>query len=120
MDLPEFNRFKRLVRSWMPNFSRPVGKHHTLEDARNMITDLGMQMSPKALDFLVSRDTILDDFLMAVYQMESEFRRPVVTPQATIAEDLEPKVYETDENIGFTIKHRGEEMVFAEYQLSDR
>lgn len=114
----EFLRLKRVVKSIIPRFPKGRERQYNLGDARNMINELGMQMSPATLEALVSNDMILDDFLSSVYHLEYEIRRKVVTSFATIDADYNPRVYEEDNVVGFSVTHRGEELVFAEYDLS--
>lgn len=115
--MAEFYRIKRLAKSLVPRFSRSRTYEYTLSDAHMMITDLGMSIPPEVLDQLVSNDLILDDFLTSIYQLEKEIRKKAVTEFATLKPELEPKVYLEDGMIGFTITHKGEELVFAEYSL---
>ncbi|MEM7371496.1 MAG: hypothetical protein AAF587_22980 [Bacteroidota bacterium] len=113
--MSDFYRIKRLAKSLVPRFSRSRTYEYTLSDAHMMITDLGMNIPPEILEKLVSNDRILDDFLTSIYQLEKEIRQTAITEFATIKPELEPKVYLEDGMVGFTIMHKGEELVFAEY-----
>ncbi|RMG23767.1 MAG: hypothetical protein D6730_13835 [Bacteroidetes bacterium] len=113
--MSELKRFQRLAKSLIPRFPRGRERHYTLEDARMMINELGMQMPPEALAYLLDSDERLDDFLNAIYNLEEKFRRKVVTPQATIDEALDPKVYVEAGTIAFTVKGKRGEVIFAEY-----
>lgn len=115
--MADFYRLKRIAKALAPKFPRSRSYEYTLSDARMMITDLGMEIPPKVLDQLVSNDLVLDDFLTSVYELEREIRKKAVTEFATIKPELEPKVYLEDGMIGFTIVHKDEELVYAEYKI---
>ena len=115
--MSDFKRLERLAKSLIPRIPRDEDRQYTLEDARMMLTDLGLQMSPAVLRFLTEDDNKLDDFLMNVYQLEQKFRRKVITDFATLAPDLDPKVYVEDGKAGFSVTRKGKEIVFAEYDL---
>jgi hypothetical protein len=119
--LDEYKRLKRMFKSLIPRFPRDEDRQYTLSDARNMINDLGIQMSPEALERLVSSDLILDDFINNIYFLEEDIGRKVITEFATIDMKYNPRVYEDQaENlIGFSVTYRGEEIVFAEYPLRE-
>ena len=115
--MSEFKRFKRLAKSLIPRFPRGDEKYYTREDARNMINDLGLQISPEALEALVNSETVLEDFTNSIYELERKIRKKVVTDFATIDLEFEPHVYEEDGRVGFTILHRGDEILFADYKV---
>lgn len=115
--MSEFKRLSRLIKSAIPRFPRGKDRQYQLSDARMMITDLGMQMSPEALAFMTEDDNKLDDFLMNIYHLESDIRKKAITEFATIDLDLSPKVYEEDGKLGFSVLHKDEEIVFAEYDF---
>jgi len=115
--MSEFKRLTRLIKAAIPRFPRSEDRQYQLSDAHMMITDLGMQMSPEALAFMTDDDNRLDDFLMNIYHLEADIRKKAVTEFATIHPDLSPKVYEEDGKIGFSVVHKKEEIVFAEYDF---
>lgn len=115
--MSEFKRLQRLARSVVPRFARTGEHEYTISDARNMINDLATDLSPAALEYLVSRADVLDDFLSAVYQLQDKLGRKVVTEFASIDPALSPKAYEEDGIAGFSVTHKGKEIVFAEYRI---
>jgi len=117
--MSEYKRLKRVLKSLIPSFPRDEDRQYSLADARNMINDVGLQMSAEVLDKLVSKDKILDDFLSNIYYLESDIGRKVVTDYATIDMKYNPRVYVEGDLVGFSVTHKGEEIVFAEYELGE-
>lgn len=115
--MSDYKRLERMIRSLIPRFPRAEDRQYSLKDARNMINELGLQMPADVLDFLVSRDTILDDFINSIHDLEAKLRRKVVNDHGEIDEELEPKVYVEEDEVGFSVTHKGKEIVFAEYPL---
>jgi hypothetical protein len=117
--MSEFKRLERLVKSLIPRIPRAENRQYQLSDARHMINDLGLQMPPEVMAYLLSRDAILDDFIMSIYALERELGRKVVTDFGVIDEALDPKVYVEDGEVGFSVTRKGRELIFAEYSLDD-
>ena len=115
--MSEFKRLKRLTKSLIPRFPRSGQKNYSPSDARMMISELGIHMPSEVYTYLVERDAILDDFINSIYELERKLRRKVVTDMATIDEELNPQVYVEDGMAGFSVTHKGEEIVFAEYEV---
>ena len=115
--MSDFKRLQRLIKSAIPRFPRGSEYSYSLEDARMMINDLAMSMSPEALAFMTSKDTILEDFLECIYHMEDRVGKRIVTEFAVIDAKYHPQVYEEDGLLGFTIQHKNKEIVYAEYEL---
>lgn len=105
----------------MPEFSsrrKDIDQYYEAEDARMMINELGMQIPPKVLKALLNSDVAMEEFINGVYLVEDEIRKSIVTDRSIIDPTFEPKVYLEDGRIGFTITHRGEEIIFAEFKLN--
>lgn len=115
--MSELRRLERLAKSLIPRIPRGEDRQYTLEDARHMINELGLQMSPEALAFMTGDSNRLDDFLMNVYHLEEKVGKKVTTDSRSIDERYEPKVYEEDGTLAFSVTWRGKERVFAEYQV---
>lgn len=113
--MSELRRLERIAKSLIPRIPRGAKQQYKLEDARNMINEHGMDLSPEALAFLVDEDIHLDSYLMGVYHLENKLKKRVVTDQATIVEELAPKVYEEEDQIIFTVTWGGKERVYVEY-----
>ncbi|MDP5169126.1 MAG: hypothetical protein NWR72_02685 [Bacteroidia bacterium] len=118
--MSELSRIERLAKSLIPRFPRSSNRHYKLEDARNMINEFGLDLTPGALAFLVNNDIHLDDFLMGVYHLENKIGKKVTSDFATIDEAFSPKVYEEDGTIAFTATWKGKEQVFVEYEYGER
>lgn len=113
--MSELARFKRLAKSLIPKFSSSYGKYYSHSDAKLMITDLAHSISPQSLAYLVDSDEVLEDFLHSIYELERSLGRKVVTSQYMIDPELEPKAYEEDGKVLFTVMRKREEIVFTEY-----
>jgi len=115
--MSEFSRLKRLTKSLIPRFPRSGERTYSPSDARMMISELGIHMPSAVYTRLVEQDAILDDFVNSIYQLERKLRRRVITDMAIIDEELNPQVYVENGTVGFSITHKDEEIVFAEYEL---
>lgn len=116
--MSEFKRLERIVRSLIPRFPSNAKRNYSLADARHMINELGIQMPPNVLEYLVSDDAILDDFLSGIYDLETRLKRKVTDEYQSIDQGLDPKVYIEDGEVGFSITHKARELVFAEYRFA--
>ncbi|RMG56200.1 MAG: hypothetical protein D6722_26840 [Bacteroidetes bacterium] len=115
--MSDFARLQRLAKSLIPNFGRDRSRHYDHDDARNIINDLGLQIPPPVLAFLVTSDTILEDFVTSLYELEAHLRKPVVTESATLDSAFMPQVYVEPHQVAFSVTHKGKEVIFAEYDL---
>lgn len=113
--MSDFTRLKRIAKSLVPRWPASGEKNYSFEDARLIINDLGMKLSPEMLASLLSRTETLDDFLGSIYELEHKLKRPVVTELATIDPVLEPDVHVEGSKVAFSVKWREERLVFAEY-----
>ncbi|MEM9985063.1 MAG: hypothetical protein AAF804_08195 [Bacteroidota bacterium] len=117
--MSEFKRLERIIRSLIPRFPRNRDRYYSITDARNILNELGLHMSPEALAFMLAEDTRMDDFINAIYDLEARLGKKAVDESGNLDEGLDPKVYEEDGELGFSVTHRGKEYVFAEYELSE-
>ncbi|MEM8902055.1 MAG: hypothetical protein AAGC85_28370 [Bacteroidota bacterium] len=115
--MSDFKRLERIIKSRLPRFPKDIDYTYSIKDARNMINDLGLSLSPEALAYLTETETILDDFLEGVYHVENRFKKRVANEQAFLKEEFSPKVYEEDGKATFTLTYRGKESSFAAYAL---
>lgn len=118
--MSEFNRIKRIVGSWVGNVRR--GKKRRLaqyqdDDALLILNDLGLQMSPEALEYLAGNSTLREDFLIQVYAAEDDLGLDLIKDNVMIDPALDPKVYELEGKIGFTISWKKEEYMIAEFEF---
>ncbi len=119
--MSEYNRLKRVVRSLMPDFTtrrKDIKQYYDVDDARMMINELGMQIPPKILKGLLNSDAALDEFVNGVYLVEDEIKRKIVTNRSIIDPQYQPQVHLEENLIGFTITHKREEIIFAEFKLN--
>ena len=117
--MSEFQRLERLVRSLIPRIPRDPARQYSLTDARNMINELGMQIPPEVMAYLLARDAILDDFINSLYDLEARLNRKVVDQHGVIDPSLQPQARVEAGQVAFTIVHRGQEKVFTEYSFDE-
>ncbi|MEM6261286.1 MAG: hypothetical protein AAGI38_02180 [Bacteroidota bacterium] len=117
--MSEYYRFKRLIRSMMPDFSRRKASNwYSSADVRMVINDLAFDIPPKVLKAMTTNDRLLDDFTNKLYLLEEELERKVVTDFAVLDPNLEPKVFVEGNRLGFTVMYRGKRLMFAEYTIN--
>lgn len=110
-----FNRLERIVKSWVGKARRNV--YYDFDDARAILNELGLQMSPEALAHMTSSDLIMQEFLDCVYAAEDVIGRDLIQHNKEINPLYEPKVYEEDGWIIFTITRRTKELVYGEFPM---
>ena len=66
---------------------------------------------------MMENDAILEDFINNIYRLEADIRKRVVNEFSVIDPKFEPKVYNEDGMLGFTVRYKQEEIVFAEYRI---
>jgi hypothetical protein len=121
--MSEFSRLKRAVTSWISGMR--ISKKRRLatyqdDDALLILTDLGLLMSPEALVYVSNNSTRREDFLMQLYAAEEDLRIDIIRDNVMIDPALEPKVYEVEGKIGFTIMHKKEEYLVAEFPFEKK
>ena len=116
--MSDYYRLKRLVKSIIPRFPDGNDRQYTPSDARLIITDLAMNISPENLEALVENDMILDDFIGSLYELEHEVRKKIVNDLGVIDPTFLPKAYQEGGVVGFAISYRGEDLIFAEYRVA--
>lgn len=110
-----FQRFKRLAKSLIPRLPGAGERNYTLSDARMMITDLGYGIPQGTLARLTDSIEVLEDFLHSVYALEEKIGKPVMNEFAAIDPLYEPKAHSEGGKVAFTVRWKGEEWLFAEY-----
>jgi hypothetical protein len=116
--MSEFARLKRIVGSWIgATRIRKKRRSATYQDdnALLILTDLGMLMSPDALVYVSNNSTRREDFLMQLYAAEEDLRIDIIRDNVMIDPTWNPKVYEVEGKIGFTVTVKGEEYLVAEF-----
>lgn len=116
--MSELKRLKRIIKSVLPSFKKKRKRYYNFDDAKSILNELGMQMSPEVLGWLIEDESLLDDFCTSLYYLEDDIDRDdIITEFSRIDEQYEPKVYQEGGQVLFTIFHRKKEIVFAEYEL---
>ena len=116
--MSDLKRIKRIVGSWVGKAR--FGKKRRLsvyqdDDALLILNDLGLQMSPAALDHIAGNSTTREDFLIQIYAVEDDLGLDLIKDNIQIDPALEPKVYEEDGKITFTINWKKEDYLVAEF-----
>lgn len=118
--MSELSRLKRIAQSLIPNFRKQRDRYYNFEDAKMMITELGIDIPPAIFAKLTEDDQILDDFINKIYQAEDTLGiKNLVTEESILNPTYQPKVYVEDNKVAFTITSSGaftkQEVIFAEY-----
>ena len=121
--MSELNRLKRLVKSVLPDFSmkrRDISDYYHPEDARVMINEMALSIPPKVLKALLGSTVALDEFVTGIYLAEDDIGERLINERKEIDPMYSPQAHIEDNRIAFTITHKGEEIIFAEYKLNYR
>ena len=118
--MSEYKRFKRIIKSVIPRFPQGGERNYSHDDAKMIINDLGLAIPPKVLAKMLESNTLLEDFINHLYHLEADIRKRVVNEFSVIDPKFEPKVHNEDGMLGFTVRHKGEEIVFVEYRIKKR
>ena len=111
-------RLKRMTRARLPNIFGSRERYYNFDDARMAINDLGIEIPAPMLQKLLDNDEHLDDFITALYEVEKLMGvDSILTPFATLESKYKPKVIVTDNHVAFTLHHKSEDLIFAEYTL---
>ena len=119
--MSDLNRLKRLVKSVLPDFRfkrRDISDYYHPEDARVMINELALSIPPKVLKALLNSTVALDEFITGVYLAEDDIGERIINERKEIDPIYKPQAHLEDNRIAFTITHRGEEIIFAEFKLN--
>lgn len=116
--MSELKRLKRVFDSWLGQArkrkKRRLGTYDQ-DDARMIITELAMQMSPEATVYMTDDSTRREDFLMQIYAAEDELDVDLILDNHQIDPRWDPKVYEEDGKIVFAATVGKDEYVIAEF-----
>lgn len=116
--MSEFQRFKRVVRSWVGGVRHRKKRRlatYQEDDALMILNDLGWKMSPAALQYISGDSTRREDFLMQIYAAEDDLGVDLIKDNVMLDPVLDPKVYEVESKIGFTVTIKKEEYLVAEF-----
>jgi hypothetical protein len=116
--MSELFRLKRIVSSWIGGVrhrkKRRISSYEH-DDARMILNDLGLQMTPEALAFVADDRFRREDFLMQLYAAEEELGIDLIKDNIMLDPALSPTVYEREGKLAFTAAIRGEEYIVAEF-----
>ena len=113
------NRLKRVVKSWTGVLSRNE-IYYSYDDARMILTELGMDMSPEAFAYLTGSQEIMDEFLGQVSAVEKKLGINIILDNSRIDPELSPQVYEIDGEIIITILDKGVESILVEFPFEEK
>lgn len=113
--MSNLSRLKRIVRSWTGAWKKRRQDDYTLDDPNIIITELGLQLSPEGLRFMLDNEARRDSFLQAVYELEEDFDMDIIVESRMIDPELNPRAYEEEDLIFFTIELDNEEVLLAEF-----
>lgn len=113
--MSNLDRLKRIAKSHIGRFRGRAEREH--DDARMILTELGLQMRPEVLEYLTDSSFLREDFLQCLHAAENELGTDLVADHDHIDPKYEPKVYEEDGKVVFSVTRRKEEYVFAEFEL---
>lgn len=116
--MSEFQRLKRAVSSWIGGVRHRKKRRlatYQDDDALLILNDLGWKMSPEALEHVAGNSLRREDFLMQIYAAEDDLGVDLIRDNVMLNPDLNPKVYEVESKIGFTVVVKGEEYLIAEF-----
>jgi hypothetical protein len=118
--MSDLDRLIRVANSWLGKVRKGKKRRISVyqeDDALMILNDLGMLMSPSALEYIAGNSTLREDFLMQIYAAEDELGIDLVRDNVMIDPALEPKVYEEGNKIVFTVSpKRNKEYVIAEFE----
>ena len=114
--MSDLYRIKRIARSWWGGVrkkQRPAT--YEQDDPRMIINDLGLQMSPEALEGIADNSFRREDMLVQLYNAEEELGIDLIKDNTAIDPKWNPKVYEQDDRVAITIVVKKEEVVIVEF-----
>lgn len=118
--MSELQRLKRVFGSWVGKIRHRKVRRTSVynqDDALLILTELGMQMSPQALEYVSGNSTRREDFLQQVYLSEDELDVDLIEDNVRIDPRWNPTVREEGNKIAITVIHRREEMIIAEWDM---
>lgn len=119
--MSELSRLKRIAQALIPNLGKQRDRYYNFEDAKMIISELGISIPPDLFAKITEDDRILDDFLNKIYQLEDEIgKKDVITTESIINPIYSPKVYVEENKIAFTVSYgflTKQEVIFAEYSF---
>lgn len=116
--MSDLQRLKRVFGSWVGKLRHRKKRRSSIyedDDSLLILTDLGMQMSPEALEYVSGNSTRREDFLQQLYMSEDELDIDLIQDNVRLDPKWKPNVREEGKRIAFTVVVRGEEMIVAEY-----
>jgi hypothetical protein len=111
------DRFQRIVKSWTGIFKGEPRIWLGYNEARIMITSVGMAMSPDAYQKIMFSQTLQDDFLAQFYAAEEATGKTLITEFNEIDSELKPEVAEEPGRVVITILINGERKILADLKV---
>lgn len=91
--------------------------YYSADDARAILTELGLQMSARTFSYLTDDTVMLEEFVSQLHETEEVLGFGVVKDMKEIHPGLKPAVSEENGYVVFTIQHNGKEKIIAEIRL---
>ncbi len=113
--MSEFKRLQRLLKSLIPSFSNRSSSNYQYEDATLMINDLSYTIQPEKLEYLLSRNEALYEFIQGVEKIEIRTGKSLINDVGTIDSSFQPQGHEEGDRVWFTITYKGKERTIASY-----
>lgn len=114
--MSNLQRLKRLTKSWIGSLrKRRRSASYEQDDPRMIINELGLQMSPETLTFLADSSYHREDLLVQIHGAEEELDIDLIRNNVEIDPIWDPKVYEDDSLILFTVVVDEEEVIIVEF-----
>ena len=107
-----FDRIERIVKSWAGKLKRD--RYYQQGDMLMILNDLGMQISPKTLEWLLANNAAQQEIEMGLYAAEDKFGKSVVLEDSTIDPTFSPKVYDEEGRFALSLTHNGKEYVVVD------
>lgn len=114
--MSNFIRLLRVAKAWTGKLRRTV--YYDTADARMILNELGMQMSPAALEYMTSSDLIMEEFLQCIYEAEEVLGKSLISEGGMqISPVWKTRVLEADGILVFTLMDGKKEKIFAEFRM---
>jgi hypothetical protein len=115
--MSNFKRLERVVRSYTGILRKRRKYYYSADNARAILTELGLKMSPKTFSYLTDSTVILEEFVSQLHETEEHLGYGIVKDMNEIHPGLEPDVIEDNGHAVFTIQHKGRSIIIAEIRL---
>ncbi len=113
--MSNFDRLQRIVNSWTGKLKRE--RYYEQHDIFMILTDLGMQMQPETLAFIINSNELMEEMAHELYSAEDQLGFPLVLENSIIDPKFKPTVIEENKKLGISITHKGKEYLIVEIEM---